>query len=317
MQPQRSFADVEYDGQKRQTRRAQFLQQMDGLIPWRRLEARLGPIYPAGERGRPPYPLAMMLRIHCVQLFYNLSDPAMEDALYDSVAVQRFVGLAARDPRPDETTILNFRHLLEQHDLGAALLAEVTQHLAARGVRLREGTIVDATIIDAPASTQNRTQQRDPEMHQVKKGNQWYFGMKAHIGVDAATGLVHSVATTAANVADVTQVPQLLHGGETRVWGDAGYQGVARRPEHRGRAMDWQVALRPGQRRRLAPGSAAAQAEQRKASIRAKVEHPFLYLKRHFGYATVRYRGLAKNRNRLYLLFGLANLLLAARAAPA
>ena len=317
MQPQRSFADVEYDGQKRQTRRAQFLRRMDGLIPWHRLEARLGPIYPAGERGRPPYPLAMMLRIHCVQLFYNLSDPAMEDALYDSVAVQRFVGLAARDPRPDETTILNFRHLLEQHDLGAALLAEVTQHLAARGVRLREGTIVDATIIDAPASTQNRTQQRDPEMHQVKKGNQWYFGMKAHIGVDAQTGLVHSVATTAANVADVTQVPQLLHGGETRVWGDAGYQGVARRPEHRGRAMDWQVALRPGQRRRLAPGSAAAQAEQRKASIRAKVEHPFLYVKRHFGYATVRYRGLAKNRNRLYLLFGLANLLLAARAAPA
>ena len=317
MQPQRSFADVEYDGQKRQTRRAQLLRRMDGLIPWHRLEARLGPIYPAGERGRPPYPLAMLLRIHCVQLFYNLSDPAMEDALYDSVAVQRFVGLAARDPRPDETTILNFRHLLEQHDLGAALLAEVTQHLAARGVRLREGTIVDATIIDAPASTQNRTQQRDPEMHQVKKGNQWYFGMKAHIGVDAATGLVHSVAMTAANVADVTQVPQLLHGGETRVWGDAGYQGVARRPEHRGRAMDWQVALRPGQRRRLAPGSAAAQAERRKASIRAKVEPPFLYLKRHFGYATVRYRGLAKNRNRLYLLFGLANLLLAARAAPA
>ncbi len=319
MQPQRSFADVADDGQKRQTRRAQFLRRMDGLIPWHRLEARLGPIYPAGERGRPPYPLAMMLRIHGVQLFYNLSDPAMADALYDSVAVQRFVGLAARDPRPDETTILNFRHLLEQHDLGAALLAEVTQHLAARGVRLREGTIVDATIIDAPASTQNRTQQRDPEMHQVKQGNQWYFGMQAHIGVDAQTGLVHSVATTAANVADVTQVPQLLHGGETRVWGDAGYQGVARRPEHRGRAMDWQVALRPGQRRRLAPGSAAAQAEQRKASIRAtgEVEHPFLYVKRHFGYATVRYRGLAKNRNRLCLLFGLANLLLAARAAPA
>ena len=162
MQPQRSFADVEYEGQKRQTRRAQFLQQMDGLIPWRRLEARLRPVYPAGERGRPPYPLAMMLRIHCVQLFYNLSDPAMEDALYDSVAVQRFVGLAARDPRPDETTILNFRHLLEQHALGAVLLAEITRHLATRGVRLREGTIVDATIIEAPASTKNDAQQRDP-----------------------------------------------------------------------------------------------------------------------------------------------------------
>ena len=156
MQPQRSFADVEYDGQPRQTRRAQFLQRMDGLMPWRRLEQRIRPVDPTGEHGRPPYPLAMMLRVHCVQLFYNLCDPAMEDALYDSVAVQRFVGLTARDPRPDETTILNFRHLLEQHALGEALLAEITRHLAARGVRLREGTIVDATIIDAPASTKNR-----------------------------------------------------------------------------------------------------------------------------------------------------------------
>ena len=269
-------------------------------------------------RAGPPYPLALLLRIHCVQLFYNLSDPAMEDALYDSVAVQRFVGLTARDPRPDETTIcLNFRHLLERHHLGEGLLAAITQHLAAQGLRLREGTIVDATILDAPASTKNRAQARDPEMHQVKKGNQWYFGMKAHIGVDAATGLVHSLATTAANVADITQVPRLLHGAETQVWGDAGYAGVARRPEHRGRRVDWQVALRPGQRRRLAPGSAAAQAERRKASIRAKVEHPFLYVKRHFGYAQVRYRGLAKNRTRLCLLFGFANLLLAARAAPA
>ena len=181
----------------------------------------------------------------------------------------------------------NFRHLLERHQLGEGLLAEITQHLAAQGLRLREGTIVDATILDAPASTKNRAQARDPEMHQVKKGDQWYFGMKAHIGVDAATGLVHSLATTAANVADITQVPRLLHGAETRVWGDAGYAGVARRPEHQGRRVDWQVALRPGQRRRLAPGSAAAQAEQRKASIRAKVEHPFLYVKRHFGYAQV------------------------------
>ena len=173
-----------------------------------------------------PYPLALLLRIHGVQLFYNLSDPAMEDALYDSVAVQRFVGLTARGPRPDETTILHFRHLLERHALGEVLLAEITRHLAAQGLRLREGTIVDATILDAPASTQNRAQQRDPAMHQVKQGNQWYFGMKAHIGVDAATGLVHSVVTTAANVADITQVPRLLHGAETRVWGDAGYEGV-------------------------------------------------------------------------------------------
>ena len=283
MQPQRSFADVEYDGQPRQPRRAQFLQRLDGLLPWERLEARIRPVYPCGARGRPPYPLAVMVRIHCVQLCYNLSDPAMEDALYDSVAVQRFAGLATRGPRPDETTILNFRHLLERHDLGQDLMDEITRHLAAQGVRLRAGTIVDATILDASASTKNRAQARDPEMHQVKKGNQWYFGMKAHIGVDAATGLVHSVATTAANVADITQVPQLLHGGEVRVWGDAGYLGV----------------------------------ERRKASVRAKVEHPFLYVKRHFGYAKVRYRGLAKNRNRLYMLFGLANLRIAERAARA
>ena len=274
MPPQRTFADVEYDGQPRQTRRERFLQRMEALMPWARLEARIRPVYPTGARGRPPYPLGLLLRIHCVQLFYNLSDPAMEDALYDSVAVQRFVGLTARDPRPDETTILHFRHLLERHQLGEGLLAEITQHLAAQGLQLREGTIVDATILDAPASTKNRAQARDPEMHQVKKGKQWYFGMKAHIGVDATTG----------------------------------YQGVARRPEHRDRAIDWQVALRPGQRQRLAPGSAAAQAEQHKASIRAKVEHPFLYVKRHFGYAQVRYRGLAKNRTRLCLLFGLANI---------
>ena len=236
MHPQRSFADVEYDGQPRQTRRERFLQRMEALMPWARLEARIRPVYPTGERGRPPYPLALLLRIHCVQLFYNLSDPAMEDALYDSVAVQRFVGLTARDPRPDETTILNFRHLLERHALGEVLLAEITRHLAAQGLRLREGTIVDATILDAPASTKNRAQARDPEMHQVKKGNQWYFGMKAHIGVDAATGLVHSVVTTAANVADITQVPRLLHGAETQRVGRRGVRGRGPAPRAPGLA---------------------------------------------------------------------------------
>ena len=317
MQPQRSFADVEYDGKKRQTRRERLLQRMDGLIPWQRLEQRLRPVYPTGGHGRPPYPVPVMLRIHWVQLFYNLSDPAMEDALSEIASIQRFVGVSVRGPLPDATTILNFRHLLERHGLGDDLWAEITQHLAAQGVRLREGTIVDATILAAPASTKNRAQQRDPEMHQAKKGNQWYFGMQAPIGVDAHTGLGHSLATTAANVADVTQVPQLLHGSETRVWGDAEYQGVDRRPEHQGRAMDWQVARRAGPRRRWPPGSAAAQVERRKAAIRAQVEHPFLYVKRHFGSATVRYRGLAKNRNRLCLLFGLAKLLLAEPSATA
>ena len=308
MESQRTFADVEAASVTRQTRRARFLQRMEGLVPWQRLAARIRPVYPTGAGGRPAFPLEVMLRIHCVQLFYYLSDPATEDALGDSLAVQRFVGLTGRDPRPDETTILNFRHLLEQQGMGEVLLAEITQHLAAQGVRLQAGTIVDATIIDAPASTKNRQRRRDPAMHQVKKGNQWYFGLKAHIGVDAATGLVHRVVTTPANVADVTQVAGLLHGGETQVWGDAGYAGVARRPEHQGRAIGWQVALRPGQRRRLPPGSAAAAAEQRKASVRAKVEHPFLYVKRHFGYAKARDRGLANNHHRLCWLFGLARI---------
>ena len=248
MHPQRSFADVEYDGQPRQTRRERFLRRMEALMPWARLEARIRPVYPTGERGRPPYPLALLLRIHCVQLFYNLSDPAMEDALYDSVAVQRFVGLTARDPRPDATTILNFRHLLERHQLGEGLLATITQQLAAQGLRLREGTIVDATILDAPASTKNRAQARDPEMHQVKKGNQWYFGMKAHIGVDAATGLVHSLATTAANVADITQ------GAAAPAWGRDARVG-RRRLCGRGPAPG-----APGAAGRLAGGAAAGAA---------------------------------------------------------
>ena len=262
LHPQRSLADVEYDGQPRQTRRERFLRRMDALLPWARLEARIRPVYPTGERGRPPYALALLLRIHCVQLFYNLSDPAMEDALYDSVAVQRFVGLTARGPRPDETTILHFRHLLERHQLGEGLLAEITQHLATQGLRLREGRIVDATILDAPASTKNRAQARAPEMYQVKKGNQWYFGMKAHIGVDAATGLVHSVVTTAANVADITQVPRLLHGAETRV-GRCGVRGRGSAPGAPGAADRLAggaapraaAALAAGQRRR--PGGAA------------------------------------------------------------
>ena len=199
MHSRRTFADVEYDGQPRQTRRERFLRRMDTLLPWARLEARICPFFPTRARGRPPNPLVLLLRIHGVQLSYNLSDPAMEDALYESVALQRFVGLTARDPRPYETTILHFQHLLERHDLGDGLLAEITQHLATQGLCLREGTIADATILDAPASTKSRVQARDPAMHQVKKGNQWYFGLKAHIGVDAATGLVHSLAMTAAN----------------------------------------------------------------------------------------------------------------------
>ncbi len=314
---QRTFAELEYEGKKKQTRREKFLARMEDLIPWERLEERIRPYYPQAGRGRRPYELAVMLRVHCVQLFYNVSDPGMEDMLYEIESVRRFVGLRLGDALPDETTILNFRHLLERHELGGKLMAEINAHLAEQGLRLREGTILDATIIAAPSSTKNKKRSRDPQMHQTKKGNQWYFGMKAHIGVDAETGLTHSVAATAANVADVTQGHELLHGGEREVCADAGYQGIDKRAEHRGRKVRWQVALKAGQRRRLAAGSAEARAERRKAEVRAKVEHPFLYVKRHFGYAKVRYRGLAKNRERISLLLGFANLLLAGRYATA
>ena len=308
---QPTFADLEYQGKKRRTRRELFLERMDGLIPWRSLEERIRPVYPKPGKGRRPYPLAVMLRVHCVQLFYNLSDPGMEDLLYEAESVRRFVGLSLSEALPGETTILNFRHLLERHELGKALFDEINAHLGSQGLRLREGSIVDASIIEAPSSTKNRTRERDPEMHQTKKGNQWHFGMKAHIGVDSETGIVHSLSTTAANAHDVTEAHNLLHGGERVVWCDAGYQGVHKRWENLGLEIDWQVAMRPGKRRNLDPGSAEELAEKLKASVRAKVEHPFQKVKRVFGYAKVRYRGLAKNTERLALLFGLGNLLTA------
>ena len=245
---QPTFSDLEYQGKKRQTRREIFLERMDELIPWQRMEERIRPYYPEAGRGRRPYELSVMLRVHCVQLFYNLSDPGMEDLLYEAESVRRFVGLRLSGPMPDESTILHFRHLVEKHELGQGLFQEINSHLEAQGLRLREGTIVDASIIEAPSSTKNRTGGRDPEMHQTKKGDQWHFGMKVHIGVDSETGVVHSMTTTAANVHDVTEAHRLLHGGEYRVWGDAGYRGVHKRE------VDWQVALRPGQRR-SAPGS--------------------------------------------------------------
>ena len=312
---QATFAELEHDTKKRRTRRELFLGKMDGLIPWDRLERRIEPFYPKAGRGRRPYALGTMLRVHCVQLFYNLSDPGMEDLLYEVESVRRFVGLRLTGALPDETTILNFRHLLEKHDLGEKLFEEINGHLASRGQRLKTGTIVDASIIEAPSSTKNRKGERDPEMHQTKKGKQWYFGMKAHIGVDAASGLTHSLATTPANASDVTQAHKLLHGGETETWGDAGYQGVEKRSENRDGGVEWRVAMKPGKRRLLDKAGAAEAAEKRKASTRAKVEHPFLYMKRHFGYGKVRYRGLAKNTQRIALLLGFSNLLIAGRYA--
>ena len=308
MNEQPTFADLDYQHKRRRTRREEFLERMDSLIPWQRLEERVRPRYFPGERGRRPYPLAVMLRVHIVQLCYNLSDPAMEDLLYEAESVRRFAGLRLSEPIPDESTILHFRHLLEGHHLGQGLFEEIKSHLEEQGVRLREGTIVDATIIEAPSSTKNRTGQRDPQMRQVKKGNQYHFGMKLYIGVDSETGLVHSLSTTSANVHDVSEAHRLLHGRERQVWGDAGYIGVQKREENLGLAVDWQVAMKPGQRRKLEPGSPAALGEKVKASIRAKVEHPFLDVKQIYGYAKVRYRGLGKNKERLALLLGLFNL---------
>ena len=312
---QATFSELDHDLKKRRTRREIFLEKMDRLVPWERLEKRIEPVYPKPGRGRRPYPLRTMLRVHCVQLLYNLSDPGMEDLLYEVESVRRFAGLRLTGPLPDETTILKFRHLLEEHGLGEGLFAEINAHLASLGYGVRKGTIVDASIVDAPSSTKNAKGERDPEMHQTRKGNQWYFGMKAHIGVDAETGLAHSLATTPANVSDVATAHAVLHGGEETVWGDAGYQGVGKREENKDRDVDWETAMKPGRRRRLDKSGPEEAAEKRKASVRAKVEHPFRYVKLQFGYAKVRYRGLAKNRQRIVLLLGFSNLLIAGRYA--
>jgi IS5 family transposase len=243
---QRSFASLSFDAKKKPTRREKFLGEMDKVVPWTDLLALIEPSYPtSGRRGRPPMPAATMLRILFMQQWYALSDPAMEDALYEIESMRRFAGLELNeDAIPDETTILKFRRLLEQHGLAAKMLEAVNAHLSGKGLLLRQGTIVDATIIHAPSSTKNKDKQRDPEMHPTKKGQQWYFGMKAHIGVDVESGLVHTVTTTPANVGDVTEVDKLLHGKEKTVYADAGYQGAQKRASKRGRT--WYIAAKRG-----------------------------------------------------------------------
>lgn len=308
---QPSFADLEQARHKRKPRRQVFLEKLEMLVPWEKLEARIEPYYPKAGKGRRPYPLSLMLRSHVVQVTHNLSDPAMEDLPYEAESVRRFVGLGPEGPHTGESTLLHFRHLLERHDLVQGLFQEINEHLAALGFRLREGTVIDATIIQAPSSTKNRRQERDPEMRRTRKGIRYHFGMKLHVGADAETGLVNSFTTRAANVHDITQAHQLLHGGEQRVWGDAGYPGVAKRPEvvELDRELDWVVSMRRGQRRQLPAEGLENWCEKRKSSIRAKVEHPFYKVKLLFGYAKVRYRGLGKNTQRLAVLLGLGNLL--------
>ncbi|URI05919.1 IS5 family transposase [Aquincola tertiaricarbonis] len=300
----------------KKTRKREFLEEMERVVPWSALMQVVEPYYPKAKTGRPPFPIETMLRVHYLQQWFALSDPAMEEALHDMPVFREFARLGEGVERlPDETTILRFRHLLEKHDLATDMLRVVNDILQAKGLMMKKGTVVDATLIAAPSSTKNAEGERDPEMKQAKKGNQWYFGMKAHIGVDAHSGLVHSVVGTAASVNDVTQAGALLHGDEEVAFGDAGYQGVHKRIEAQG--PQWHVAMRPGLRRKLnpfiAPHFEALSLEKWKASIRAKVEHPFRVIKRQFGYTKVRYRGLAKNTAQIATLFALSNLWMARR----
>jgi IS5 family transposase len=300
----------------KRTRKREFLDEMERVVPWSVLVQIVEPHYPRAKTGRPPFGIETMLRIHYLQQWFALSDPAMEEALHDMPVFREFAKLDDGVKRlPDETTILRFRHLLEKHDLATDMLRVVNDLLQAKGLMMRKGTVVDATLIAAPSSTKNEAGERDPEMRQTKKGKNWYFGMKAHIGVDADSGLVHTVATTPANVNDLTMAGALLHGQETAAHGDAGYQGVHKRPEAAG--PEWHVAMRPGRRRQLnpfiEPQLLTAQAEKLKARIRAKVEHPFRVLKRQFGFTKVRYRGLAKNTAQIVTLFALGNLWVARR----
>ncbi len=303
----------------KKTRKREFLEQMQQVVPWKDLVALIAPYAPEGRTGRPPFPVEMLLRIHFMQQWFNLSDPAMEEALHDMPLFRDFAGLSWASATPDESTILRFRHLLEAHKLAEQILKTVTQLLESKKLLLRTGTIVDATLIAAPSSTKNSTKSRDPEMHQSKKGNQWHFGMKAHIGVDADSGLVHTVRGTSGNVNDVVEANSLLHGQEVDGYGDAGYQGADKRPDMPApssqRKFQWHIAMKRGQRKALNTHHPIAalqeQLEQVKSKIRAKVEHPFRVIKRQFGHVKVRYRGLKKNTQQLHTLFALANLWMA------
>jgi len=296
------------------TRRAQFLADMEQVMPWDKLIGLIRPHYPTmGEQGgRPPIPLERMLRVYCLQLWFTLSDPGAEEALYDSDTMRRFVGVdLGSEAPPDETTICKFRHLLEKHDMSARVLKVVNRHLASRGIKVSNGTIVDATIIDAPSSTKNQDGERDPEMHQVKKGEQWYFGMKIHIGVDSRTKIIHTVQVSAANVADKEALPHLLHGKETRVWGDQAYRGqtdILARVAPMAQDLTNQSYRRNG---RIDEG--IREANRLKSKVRARVEHVFGTIKRVFGFRKVRFRGLLKNRHHVRMLAALANLFTARR----
>ena len=316
VQHQKSFAQSEFERKKKVTRREKFLADMERVVPWIDLIALIEPFYPKGERGRPPVGLERIFRIYLLQLWYSLADEALEDAIYDSQSLRTFTGInLSCENVPDATTLLRFRRLLEENQLQTKILATINERLTKTGLMMKEGTIVDATIIAAPSSTKNKKRERDPEMHQTKKGNEWHFGMKAHIGVDMDSGLVHSVVATAANVSDVTCAAEVLHGEEKTACADAGYTGVNVRPEvlERHGSVNWIVAQKRGKIEALPEGeikTLSKQLEYIKAQVRAKVEHPFNIIKNVFRFRKVTYRGLAKNAGRLEVLFALANLLI-------
>lgn len=309
-----TFASLAFDAKKKRTRREKFLAEMEQVVPWNELLAVIEPHYPkAGRRGRPPVALTTMLRIYFLQQWYALSDPAMEDALYEIESMRRFVGLELADQTlPDETTILKFRHLLEKHQLTAKMMNVISEVLEKRGLLLRGGTMVDATIVQAPPSTKNKEKQRDPEMHQTKKGNQWHFGMKIHVGADVNSGLVHTASVTAANASDLSQMPDLLREDDRAVFGDKGYVDNKFKRAARKAGVFWGVSLKASSTYKLTAGN--KRFNHRMSSVRARVEHIFRVIKRQFGYVKVRYKGLKKNAAQVFTLIGLTNLYLARSA---
>lgn len=306
---QTSFSMTGYFDKGKKTKREQFLSEMEQVVPWARLYALIEPHYPKGSPagGRPPLPLERMFRIYCLQQWYNLSDPGAEEALYDSLTMRRFAGVSTdADVIPDETSILNFRRLLEKHQLTERLLSEINAYLCERGLFVGKGTIVDATIINAPSSTKNAKKKRDPQMHQTRKGKQWYFGMKVHIGADTDSGLVHTVRGTAANVADVNVLGQLLHGAERSLHGDSAYHSKELKAQAEASGIEFNVNQRGSKNK---PLTKAQRARNRRLSrVRATVEHPFLVVKGLWRHAKTRYRGIKKNLAQMLTLFGLANL---------
>jgi len=309
---QPSFATLAYEGKKKQTRKEKFLGEMERIIPWKEHTDQIKPHYPKGENGRPPMGVEKMLRIYFMQQWFNLSDPAMEDALYDVNSMARFAGIDLnQDPIPDESTILKFRHLLEKHHLSEKLFEVTCSYLEENGLMLREGTIVDATLIDAPSSTKNREKKRDPEMSSTRKGNQWFFGMKAHTGTDSENRTVHTVVATTASVHDSAVMEDLLHGDEQEVYGDKAYADENRKEEFEKRGVKWCVSRKANRGRKLSWKD--KERNRRMSKTRARVEHPFHVIKCLFGYRKVRYRGIYKNAAQLFTLFSLANIFLVRR----